>query len=146
MYLALSAWLLIQIPTVAMHPQETLEELRGQWLKSLAGLAAGHGGLMQLARATPGSSRAVVFNRVFVALGLAVWIQGADYLWAWLVLGEPSFNSTGVFNGKVQVSYLANLFLSLCMAEAFSRVWAAAAAMWRCLRPCWRGGPCVRWQ
>ena len=120
-YLALSAWLLIQIPTVAMHPQETLEELRGQWLKSSLALLLGMG-LMQLARTTPGSSRAVVFNRVFVALGLAVWIQGADYLWAWLVLGEPSFNSTGVFNGKVQVSYLANLFLSLCMAEAFSRV------------------------
>jgi hypothetical protein len=112
-YLALSAWLLIQIPTVAMHPQETLEELRGQWLKSSLALLLGMG-LMQLARTTPGSSRAVVFNRVFVALGLAVWIQGADYLWAWLVLGEPSFNSTGVFNGKVQVSYLANLFLSLC--------------------------------
>ena len=88
---------------------------------AVAGLLLGMG-LMQLARTTPGSSRAVVFNRVFVALGLAVWIQGADYLWAWLVLGEPSFNSTGVFNGKVQVSYLANLFLSLCMAEAFSRV------------------------
>lgn len=120
-YLALSAWLLIQIPTVAMHPQETLEELRGQWLKSSLALLLGMG-VMQLGRTTPGSSRAVVFNRVFVALGLAVWIQGADYLWAWLVLGEPSFNSTGVFNGKVQVSYLANLFLSLCMAEAFSRV------------------------
>ena len=120
-YLALSAWLLIQIPTVAMHPQETLEELRGQWLKSSLALLLGMA-VMQLGRTTPGSSRAVVFNRVFVALGLAVWMQGADYLWAWLAHGEPSFHSTGIFNGKVQVSYLANLFLSLCMAEAFSRL------------------------
>ena len=59
---------------------------------------------------------------VFVALGCAVLIQALDYLWAWGVYGESPFNSTGVFNGKVQVSYLANLFLSLCMAEAFSRL------------------------
>lgn len=120
-YLALSAWLLIQVPTVAMHPQETLEELRGQWLKSSLSLLLGMG-VMQLVRSTPGGSRAVLFNQLFVALGLAVWIQGVDYLWAWLVHSEPSFNSTGIFNGKVQVSYLANLFLSLCMAEAFSRL------------------------
>ena len=76
---------------------------------------------MQLGRTTPGSSRGGVQPGVCGA-GSGGVDTGADYLWAWLVLGEPSFNSTGVFNGKVQVSYLANLFLSLCMAEAFSQV------------------------
>ena len=120
-YLALSVWLVIQIPTVAMHPQETFEELRGQWLKSSLALLLGMG-VMQLGRVTPGAGRGVVFHWVFLALGAAVWMQGADYFWAWLLQGQSSFHSTGIFNGKVQVSYLANLFLSLCMAEAFSRV------------------------
>ena len=121
LYLLLSLWLLIQVPTVALHPGETLEELRGQWLKSSLALLLGMA-VMYLGRHQASSGRAQVLNGVFVALGCAVLIQALDYLWAWGVYGESPFNSTGVFNGKVQVSYLANLFLLLCMAEAFSRL------------------------
>lgn len=119
-YLLLTAWLMLQALAWAWFPGETWAELKGQWLKGMMIFVTGIGFSALLAEGRPDARRALL--AVYAALGTAVLLQLIDYLWEWGAHGRPPMNSDGIFRGKVQVSYLANLFFGMTMAEIFSRI------------------------
>lgn len=126
-YLVLSAWLLLQALLWAWFPAETWSELSGQWFKGSAILLTGMGFAALLAQGQGNARRALLV--VYCALGIAVLAQLVDYLWAWAALGRMPMNSDGIFRGKVQVSYLGNLFFAMTMAEVFARMSKARSAL-----------------
>lgn len=126
-YLLLCAWLLLQALLWAWLPAETWKELKGQWFKGTAILLTGMGFAALLAQGQGNARRAVMV--VYCALGVAVLAQLLDYLWAWAALGRAPMHSDGIFRGKVQVSYLANLFFGMTMAELFARTCRARSTL-----------------
>jgi hypothetical protein len=115
-------WLCFQALLISPETLWALDEVRSQWVRSLAALAAG--GLVALAfgyRAARGRRLVTLLASVLL---LHVLVVDAILLFGGVEDIEPETRLAGWSGGADKINYLANLLLALLLAEAFVRATA----------------------
>jgi len=109
---ALTLWFIAQSLLLAVEPQWSLGELRGQWLPALLALLLG---LMLAQRA---AHLATAITLVFAALTA---IAVGHSLWHWFIHGQLLTQLVPLTGGKLEMSFILNLLLAFLGVDLFCR-------------------------
>ncbi|MBU0753437.1 MAG: O-antigen ligase family protein [Gammaproteobacteria bacterium] len=109
---ALTLWFIAQSLLLAVEPQWSLDELRGQWLPALLALLLG---LMLALRA---GRLATAITLVFAAQAA---IAVGHSLWHWFDHGELLTQLVPLTGGKLEMSFILNLLLAFLTVDLFCR-------------------------
>lgn len=121
-YLALSAWLVLQALLLSVHPDLAIKEFWGQWLR--AGISGLIGFLVAslITRRHPGRSGPLLALSLTLTLAFQIGLHDVDTLWRWWHEGQLPFQQTRIVANRSGMSFLTNLLMSLLGAEAVSRI------------------------
>ena len=121
-FLALSAWIVLQALLFAVHPELALKEIWGQWIRS--GLTGLIGFLVArlVTRRQPDKSGPFLAMAMTATLVFQIGLHDADTLWRWWSEGQLPFQETRIVANRAGISFLTNLLMALLSAEVMARI------------------------
>ena len=119
LYLILTLWLFIVALVISHETAWSLGEIRGQWLKGAAALAAGM--LVALSLQTEERTARLIFLAIFLALLAHILYLDFMALTALIESGTVPRRIGGLTAGPDLLNYLANILFALLLAEIFLR-------------------------